>query len=58
MEMTKRLFILGASVLQLPAILEAKKMGFEVGVADMNSEAIGAPYADVFSRLVQQISME
>lgn len=48
MEMTKRLFILGASVLQLPAILEAKKMGFEVGVADMNSEAIGAPYADVF----------
>lgn len=46
--MSKRLFILGASVLQLPAILEAKQMGLEVGVADLNPRAVGVTHADVF----------
>ena len=44
----KRLLIVGASVLQLPAILKAKKMGLYVGVADYNPQAVGVPYADKF----------
>ena len=38
--------ILGASLLQLPAIVKAKDMGLEVVVVDMNSEAIGFKYSD------------
>lgn len=44
--MKKRLFILGASTLQVPAIREAKQMGLEVAVADYNPRAIGIPMAD------------
>lgn len=44
----KRLLIIGASVLQLPAIKKAKEMGLYVGVADFNPNAIGIPYADKF----------
>ena len=44
----KRLMIVGASVLQLPAILKAKEMGLYVGVADFNPEAVGIKYADEF----------
>ena len=44
----KRLMIIGASVLQLPAILKAKEMGLYVGVADFNPQAIGRSYADEF----------
>ena len=44
----KRLMIVGASVLQLPAILKAKEMGLYVGVADFNPEALGIKYADEF----------
>lgn len=44
----KRLMIVGASLLQLPAILKAKEMGLYVGVADFNPEAIGIQYADEF----------
>lgn len=40
--------IVGASVLQLPAILKAKEMGLYVGVADYNPQAIGIPYADKY----------
>lgn len=43
-----RLLIIGASVLQLPAILKAKEMGFYVGVADYNPDAVGIPYADEY----------
>ena len=38
--------ILGASILQLPAILQAKKMGIEVVAVDMNPNAIGFKEAD------------
>ena len=38
--------IIGASVLQLPAILKAKEMGLHVAVVDFNPQAIGVPYAD------------
>ncbi len=44
----KKLLIIGASILQLPAIKKAKEMGLEVAVADFNPKAIGIPYADKF----------
>lgn len=44
----KKLLILGASILQLPAIQKAKEMGFYVGVADFNPKAIGIKYADEY----------
>lgn len=40
--------IVGASVLQLPAILKAKEMGLHVAVVDFNPEAVGIPYADKY----------
>ncbi len=40
--------IVGASVLQLPAILKAKEMGLHVAVVDFNPQAIGIPYADKY----------
>ena len=46
--MKKKLLIIGASVLQLPAIKKAKEMGLEVAVADYNPLAIGIPYADKY----------
>lgn len=42
----KKLMILGASVLQIPAIMEAKKMGLFVIAVDMNPDAEGFLYAD------------
>lgn len=44
----KRLLIIGASILQLPAIKKAKKLGHYVAVADFNPNAVGIPYADEF----------
>lgn len=44
----KRLMIIGASILQLPAIKKAKEMGLYVGVADYNPKAIGIQYADEY----------
>lgn len=40
--------IIGASVLQLPAVLKAKEMGLNVAVVDYNPQAIGIPYADKY----------
>ena len=44
----KKILIIGASILQLPAIKRAKEMGFYVGVIDYNPEAIGIPFADEY----------
>lgn len=44
----RRLFIVGASILQLPAIKKAKEMGLYVGVADYDPGAIGIAYADEY----------
>ena len=44
----KRLLIIGASILQLPAIKKAKELGLYVAVADYNPNAIGIPYADEY----------
>lgn len=46
--MAKKLMILGASELQLPAIRKAKEMGLTTVVADYDPNAVGAPEADVF----------
>lgn len=44
----KRLLIIGASVLQVPAIRKAKEMGLYVAVADYNPNAAGIPLADEY----------
>lgn len=44
----KKILIIGASILQLPAIKKAKEMGFYVGVADYNPNAVGIAYADEY----------
>lgn len=43
-----KLLIIGASVLQLPAIKKAKELGHYVAIVDLNPNAIGIPYADAF----------
>jgi biotin carboxylase len=43
-----KLLIIGASVLQLPAIQRAKEMGHFVAVADFNPDAIGVKFADAY----------
>jgi len=45
--MKKKLMILGASKLQLPAIVSAKKMGHEVISVDRDPSAIGFNYSDI-----------
>lgn len=42
----KKLMIVGASVLQMPAIKKAKEMGLEVAVVDYDPAAAGIRYAD------------
>lgn len=44
----RKVLIIGASILQLPAIRKAKELGYYVGVADYNPNAIGIPEADEF----------
>ena len=44
----KRLLVIGASVLQVPAIRKAREMGLHVAVADFNPHAIGIPLADAY----------
>lgn len=44
----KKILIIGASILQLPAIKKAKEMGYYVIVADFNPQAIGIQYADEY----------
>ena len=44
----KKLLIIGASILQLPAIKKAKELGYYVGVIDYDPNAIGIKFADEF----------
>lgn len=44
----KKLLIIGASILQLPAITRAKELGYYVGVIDFNPNAVGIPFADEY----------
>lgn len=43
-----KILIIGASILQLPAIIKAKELGYWTMVADYNPNAIGISYADEF----------
>ncbi|MCQ2346461.1 MAG: ATP-grasp domain-containing protein [Paludibacteraceae bacterium] len=43
-----KLMVIGASILQLPAILKAKQMGHTVAVVDYNPQAVGIPFADTY----------
>ena len=51
----KKIMILGASILQLPAIEKALAMGLEVIVADMNPEAIGFHINGVIREVISTI---
>ena len=44
----KKILIIGASILQLPAIKLAKELGYYVGVIDYDPNAVGIPYADEY----------
>lgn len=44
----KRVLIIGASILQMPAIIKAKELGYYVATVDFNPNAIGISYADEF----------
>lgn len=45
--MSKKMMILGASALQVPAIKKAKELGYEVILVDYDEHAVGFPLADV-----------
>ncbi len=51
----KTIMILGASILQLPAIEKASEMGLEVIAADMNPEAIGFKVPGVVKEVISTI---
>lgn len=56
--MKKKIMILGASILQLPAIEKAKEMGLEVIVVDMNPDAVGFKVPDVFKEIISTIDTQ
>ena len=45
--MAKKMMILGASALQVPAIKKAKEMGYEIILVDYDPDAVGFELADV-----------
>lgn len=53
--MGKKIMILGASILQLPAIEKAKEMGLNVVVVDMNPKAIGFNVSGIEKEFVSTI---
>lgn len=53
--MCKRLMILGASILQLPAIEKAIEMGLEVIAVDMNPKAVGFGVQGVKKEIISTI---
>ena len=53
----KKLMILGASILQLPAIEQAKKMGVHVIAVDMNPEAIGFKVDGITKEVISTIDI-
>ena len=55
--MTKKIMILGASILQLPAIEKAKEMGLDVIAVDMDPEAIGFKVPGVIKEVISTIDI-
>ena len=51
MTKNKNILILGASLLQKPAIQSAKELGCKVFVVDGNPNALCVPLADVFEQI-------
>ncbi|XOB62017.1 ATP-grasp domain-containing protein [Campylobacterota bacterium DY0563] len=47
----KYLFVIGGGLLQIPLILEAKKLGLKTIVSDLNKECIAKEYCDKFIHL-------
>ncbi len=47
----KNILILGAGLMQKPAILSAKEAGFKVNVIDADEKAVAIPYADTFRKI-------
>lgn len=54
----KKVMILGASLLQLPAIERAKEMGLQVIACDMNPDAIGFKVDGVIKEVISTIDTE
>ena len=54
----RKLMILGAGILQLPAIKKAKNMGLEVIAVDMDPHAIGFNEKDVICEVISTIDTE
>lgn len=55
--MKKKIMILGASILQLPAIEKAKEMGLDVIAVDMNPEAVGFKVPGVEREIISTIDI-
>ena len=55
--MNKKIMILGASILQLPAIQRARKMGLYVVAVDMNPDAIGFGEAGIIKEVISTIDV-
>lgn len=53
--MSKKIMILGASILQLPAIEKAKEMGIDVIAVDINPEAVGFKVPGVIKEVISTI---
>lgn len=55
--MKKKIMILGASILQLPAIEKAKEMGLDVIAVDMNPKAVGFQVDGVKKEVISTIDI-
>lgn len=55
--MQKKMMILGASALQVPAIKAAKRLGYEIILVDYDENAVGFPLAEV-KLVVSTLDME
>lgn len=53
----KKIMILGASILQLPAIIKAKDLGLKVIVVDMNPNAIGFKETGIEKEIISTIDI-
>lgn len=53
----KKIMILGASILQLPAIKKAKELGLEVVAVDMNPNAIGFKEKGIIKEIISTIDI-
>lgn len=55
--MSKKIMILGASILQLPAIQKAKELGLQVVAVDMNPNAIGFQEEGIVKEIISTIDI-